>query len=164
MDVRLGWRNGYAAIDGADPETAVSELITNMDGRSTSPEFSWTDSLRKVSAAYYREACESMKDDSRALGFMADWATDAALYDGYVKTTRMDMTSGQQKLLRHIRQLAANIRKEHIAIALLGGPYERQSFFGLDPATVQSHAHEYRAPTKFKQFDFQKSIWYFSFF
>lgn len=92
-----------------------------------------------------------MQGDRRALGFMAGWATDAALYKGNVRTTRMAMTSGNQKLLRDLCRLAANISKEHIVVALLGGPYEGQSSFCLDPAAVRSHAHEYQAPTKFKK-------------
>ena len=149
-DVRLGWRNGFAVLDGIDPETAISELMANMENRAAAPEFNWSDTTRKVSADQYRMACNDMEDDKRALDFMAGWATDAVLYEGNVRATRMDMTSGNQKLLQDLRKIAASLTKTHLNTALFGGNYEGQSSFGLDPIAVRSHAHEPRAPTKSK--------------
>jgi hypothetical protein len=89
-----------------------------------------------------------MRGDQRALGFMAGWATDAIVREGSVAVTRLDMTSGQQQLLRDLRGLAQRVTAEHFQNALLGGVYENQSSFGLDPVAVRSHAHEPNAPTK----------------
>jgi hypothetical protein len=149
-EIRLGWRNGHAVIDGIDPKSAISELTTNMDNRAKATEFNWADSPRKVTPEKFRLACQEMKGDKRALGFMAGWASDAVLRQGAVAVTRMDMTSGQQKLIRDLRKLAEKITPNHFESALFGGTYEDQPSFGLDPVAVRSHAHEHQAPTKSK--------------
>jgi len=148
LDVRLGWRNGHAVIDGIAPDRAISELAANMKDRNEAPEFNWADTPRKIPPETYRSACEEMAGDERALGFMAGWATDAILRNEFVAVTRMDMTSGQQKLLRDLRGVAQRVGTDHFRRALLGGAYENQSSFGLDPIAVRSHAHEHEAPTK----------------
>lgn len=150
LEARIGWRHGHAVIDGIDPDTAIEQLFANMAGRAQSPEFNWADTPRKVTPESYRSACQRMAGDHRALGFMAGWATDAVLRDGFIAVTRMDMTSGQQKLLKDLRDLASRIKQDHFRSALLGGSYQDQPSFGLDPITVRSHAHEYQAPTKSK--------------
>jgi hypothetical protein len=147
-DISLGWRNGHAAIEGIDPQNAISELFANMDDRAEATEFNWADSPRNVHPEKYRLACQKMAGDERALGFMAGWASDAVIRNGAVAVTRMDMTSGQQRLLRDLRKLAKRIDLNHFESALLGGPYEDQPSFGLDPVAVRSHAHEHQAPTK----------------
>jgi len=150
INVRIGWRQGHAFIEGPDPETIVAEVMANMAGRDAAPEFNWTDSPRRVSADLYRTACLSMEGNERAQGFMAGWATDGVIRNGYIAVTRMDMTAGQQKLLKRLRALAAKITPRHIQHALVGGAYEEQSSFGLDPAAARTHAHENRSPTKSK--------------
>jgi len=150
VEIRLGWRNGHAVIEGIDAQSAVSELFANMEGRAEAPEFNWSDSPRNVRPEEYRLACQSVAGDDRALGFMAGWASDAVIRNNAVSATRLDMTSGQQKLLRDLRSLAKRITLSHLEAALLGGPYEGQSSFGLDPVAVRSHAHENQAPTKSK--------------
>ena len=148
LDVRLGWQNGHAIIDGVDPDKAISELAANMKARNEAPEFNWADTPRKIPPEVYRNACDEMAGDTRALGFMAGWASDTILRNGAVVVTRMDMTSGQQKLLRDLRGLSQRIVIDHFHHALLGGAYEDQSSFGLDPIAVRTHAHEHKAPTK----------------
>lgn len=150
LDVRIGWRNGHAVINGIDPDTAIEYLFANMADRDRSPEFNWADSLRKVSPEVYRTACLKMAGDHRALGFMAGWATDAVFRDDFIMVTHLDMTSGHKKLLKDLRVLASRVNKIHLRAALLGGGYEDQHSFGLDPIAVRSHAHESQAPTKTK--------------
>ena len=150
LKVRLGWKDGHGVIDGIDPDTAISELVANMEGREKAFEFNWADTARKVGPDEYRRACGVAAGDLRALGFMAGWATDTIVRNGQIAVTRMDMTSGQQKLLRDLRGLAIKLTREHFVSALMGGPYEGQSSFGLDPIAVRSHAHEHQAPTKSK--------------
>jgi len=150
IEVRIGWRNGHAVIDGISPNVAIEELTANMIERANAPEFNWTDTPRKVTPGVYRDACNQMIDDHRALRFMAGWATDAVLRDGFISVTRLDMTSGQQQLLRDLRDLAKRITQKHFHSALLAGDYEDQSSFGLDPIAVRFHAYEYQAPTKSK--------------
>ena len=149
LDVRLGWRDGHAVIDGIEPQLAIDELAANMVERSQSPEFNWADTPKKISADVYRAACDQMKKDCRAIAFMAGWGTDAVLRrDGSISVSRIDMTAGNQKLLRDLRNLAPRITRNHFVTALNGGNYEEQSSFGLDPVAVRTHAHEHEAPTK----------------
>jgi len=148
LEPRLSWCDGHAVLDGIDPNIAVTELAANMIGRDASPEFTWTDSLRNVTPEKYRQGCIDMAKDQRALSFMAGWATDGILRNGGVWVTRLDMTSGRQKLLQDLRGLASRITQVHLSIALLGGTYEEQASFGLDPIAVRYHAHEHKAPTK----------------
>lgn len=148
LEVKLGWRNGHAVIEGLDASEAVKEIMANMVGRGDAPEFNWADSARRVSPEAYCGACEGMADNPRALRFMSGWASDAVVKKNGISVTRMDMTSGQQRLLRDLRQLSANIQEKDVYSALVGGPYGSQPSFGLDPVAVRSHAHERKAPTK----------------
>jgi len=150
FDVQLGWQTGNAVIEGAQRETILDALVKHMEGRGEAKEFNWADSPRKVTPDTYQKACSDMAHDERALGFMAGWGSDAVIRDGFISVTRMDMTSGQQKLIRDLRGLAGKITRDHFESALMGGPYEGQSSFGLDPVAVRSHAHENKAPTKTK--------------
>lgn len=148
FDVQLGWKAGNAVMEGSNLETVLDALVEHMEGRGEAKEFNWADSSRKVTPDTYQEVCSDMVDDERALGFMAGWGSDAVLRDGFISVTRMDMTSGRQKLIRDLRGLAGKITREHFELALMGGPYGRQNSFGLDPVAVRSHAHESKAPTK----------------
>lgn len=150
IEVRLGWQNGCAVIEGIDPEKALDELSANMIGRTKSAEFNWADSPRKMPADTYRNACLQMANDPRALSFMAGWATDSVLREGFIAVSRLDMTSGQQKLIKDLRGLAARVSRDHFRSALEGGKYDDQSSFGLDPVALRTHAHEFQAPTKSK--------------
>lgn len=148
LEVRLGWHGSHAVMEGVPAKYLIPLLETHMAGRSAAPEFTWTDSPRKATPAEYREACKSMVGDDRALGFMAGWASDAVIRNGFVSGTRMDMTSGQQKLLKNLRDLAGCMTGQHFERGIFGGAYENQSSFGLDPIAVRAHAYENQAPSK----------------
>ncbi len=146
--VRLAWRNGRAVLGGLEPMDAIEELAANMMGRADALEFTWTDSTRGVSPEQYRDAVARAGDDQRALGFLAGWGTDTVIREGSIAGTHFDMTSGQQKLLRDLRRLAPRVNCNTLKVALLGGSYERQSPWGLDPASLRSRATEAESPTK----------------
>lgn len=147
-DARLAWRHGRAVLEGLELADAIDELAANMAGRGDALEFAWADTTRGVTPEQYRNAVAQAGGDRRALAFLAGWGTDAVIREGSsIAATRFDMTSGQQKLLRNLRELASRIDRRSLEVALLGGPYEGQSSFGLDPAAVRFHAHEPQAPT-----------------
>ncbi|MFO1423664.1 MAG: hypothetical protein U1F70_08440 [Candidatus Competibacteraceae bacterium] len=146
-DARLAWRNGRAVLEGLELTDAIDELAKNMVGRGDAFEFTWADTVRDVTPEQYRNAVARAGSNRRALAFLAGWGTDTVVRKGSLFATRFDMTSGQQKLLRNLRELASKINRRSLEIALLGGPYEGQSSFGLDPAAVRFHAHEPQAPT-----------------
>ena len=78
--------------------------MQNMAGRGNAPEFNWADTPRKNTSEAFRDACVKMAGDQRALAFMAAWATDSVLYNGAIASTRLDMTSGQQKLIKNSKR------------------------------------------------------------
>lgn len=146
-DARLAWRHGRAVLEGLELTDAIDELAANMAGRGDALEFTWADTTRGVTPEQYRKAVAEAGGNRRALAFLAGWGTDAVVREGSIAATRFDMTSGQQKLLRNLREVALTITRRSLEIALLGGPYEAQSSFGLDPVAVRFHAHEPQAPT-----------------
>jgi len=114
--------------------------------------------LRTIPPADYRAAVAACRGDTRALGFLAGFATDAVINDkGFVSRNKLDFSSGQQKLVEEFRQLSAMLDPSakrarvplavRIERALFGGPYEEQSSLGWDPATLMAHAHQRIAPT-----------------
>jgi hypothetical protein len=147
-DARLAWRQGHAVLEGLGTVDAIDELAANMAGRGDALEFTWADTTRGIAPEQYRNAVAQAGGDRRALAFLAGWGTDAVVREGSMVATRFDMTSGQQKLLRNLRELALRVNRRSLEVALLGGPYEGQSSFGLDPVAVRFHAHEPQAPTR----------------
>ena len=131
LPVQLGWKNGHAVIGGDVPENLPALLAQQMKGRHQHLEFNWAETTRKIPITQYRQACDNaeQKQDRRALAFLAGWGTDAVLdKDGFVRGTRLDLTSGQQKLIRDLRGLALELQDDTLArsaftTALFGGDY-----------------------------------------
>ncbi len=152
LPVRLGWRNGLAALEGVERETLLEMLTQHMGARHEAYEWNWTPSAKRMLASEYAEACRQAAGDRRALAFLAAFATDTALTEeGFIRSSRLDLTSGRQQLIADLKRVAQGLReaddaKYAFTSALFGGPYERQSSFGWDPVGVRSHAHEARAP------------------
>lgn len=169
IPARLSWTPTHARLHGADSEALRDLLAEHMEGRSEGPEFNIesrddkgrrapVDHLRTLRPADFRDAVSALHGDARALGFLAGFGTDAVLTDkGFIGRSRFDFTSGQQTLLGGFRQLAGMLDPkakrprvplpERIERALFGGPYEEQTSFGWDPATMMSHAYQPIAPT-----------------
>lgn len=101
--MRLAWRNGRAVLAGLEPTDAIEELAANMTGRAEAVGPTWANTTRKIAPEQYRDAVARAGDDRRALAFLAGWGTDAVLHEGNIVGTRMDMTSGNQKLPRDLR-------------------------------------------------------------
>ncbi|MFO1421941.1 MAG: hypothetical protein U1F59_13585 [Candidatus Competibacteraceae bacterium] len=151
-DARLAWRHGRAVLDGLELTDAIDELTANMTGRGDALEFTWADTVRDVTPEQYRNAVARASSDRRALAFLAGWGTDTVMSKGFIADTDMDMTpvNKKQMLPRDLRELAPRVNRNALEIALLGGSYERQSPWGLDPASRRSGATEAKAPGKSK--------------
>lgn len=171
LPVSLGWRNGHAVLDGEGDGDLLDHVANAMVDRHAAREFNWSDSTRAVTADQYRAACAAAEaeGDLRCLSFMAALCTDAVLdKDGNVRSTRLDMTSGRQKLLSDMRGLAKQLGKRETArdvfqTALFGGSYDKdQSSYGLDPATQRSHATESQQPAKSSPFGKKGWVWLFA--
>lgn len=168
--VRLSWDRGHAWLHGIGRDELTAVLHDHMKGRSQAPEFNFevTDEkgqrgpvmhVRKISPGDYRAAARAFGDDARACAFLAGFGTDAVVSDkGFVARTRLDFTSGQQKLVEEMRGLAKRLDPTEkrptvpwsvrVERALFGGPYEQQHTLGWDPASLMTHAMQAAAPTK----------------
>ena len=163
LDVNLRWQDGRAVLGGIDTHALLALLAAHMRGRQQAPEFNFevgTGSgkpvpvvhLREIRPEDYRRAAATLADNSRALGFLAGFATDAVVTDkGFIARTAFDFSSARQELGKEFRNLAARLdpdrkrgRKEAPVEALwthglFGGPYAEQHSFGWDPATLMGH-------------------------
>lgn len=170
LDPRLSWEQGRAQLTGIDMDTLKYALLTHMQGRSEAPEFTFkvgdgtkrkpVQHLREIRPEEYRTAVDWMRGDSRALGFLAGFGTDAVVNEkGFIARTAFDFSSANQKLAEEFRRLALRLDPRQktpkgkpgpdamLQAALSGGPYAEQHSFGWDPATLMSHAHQAQAPT-----------------
>lgn len=169
LDVRLSWSPSHARLHGLAAGSLAQLLAEHMRGRSKAPEFNFevidekgkrgpVMHLRSIAPADYRAAVAACRGNDRALGFLVGFATDAVVNDkGFVARSRLDFSSGQQKLVGEFRVLAAALDPAlprpkvplatRIDRALFSGPYEEQHTFGWDPASLMTHAHLPAAPT-----------------
>ncbi|MCE2907900.1 MAG: hypothetical protein O9343_11080 [Burkholderiaceae bacterium] len=168
--VRLSWPGACARLHGIGRGAVVEALLAHMAGRSRAPEFNFpvageggretpVTHLRTLTPADYRAAAAAFAGDTRALAFLAGYGTDAVVDDdGCIARTRLDFTSGQQKLMHELRALAAVLDPQarrpavplvtRVERALFGGPYEQQSSFGWDASALRVHAHEPEPPAE----------------
>jgi hypothetical protein len=159
LEVTLAWQDGHAMLGGIDEDGLLTLLNQHMRGRSRAPEFNFAVNtgsdravpvmhLREIRPEDYQAAAAQMVEDSRALGFLAGFATDTVVNEnGFVARTSFDFSSANQKLAEEFRRLALRLdpdarrgRKETPSQTLLqqglfGGPYVEQHSFGWDPAT-----------------------------
>ncbi len=177
LPVRLGWHQGYAVLTGIEPDALLQALVEHIQGRHLALEFNWSATTRKVSPERFRQTCTQAAEagDERALGFMAGWGCDAVLRPDaadpsqlYITPTALDLTSGQQALIKNLQDLAKRLQapavaKEAFTIACFGGDYANdQSAFGLDPATQRRRATGYESPTGKKPSAKPGWVWLFA--
>jgi hypothetical protein len=170
LDVRLSWVASHARLHGIDRPTLLDGISTHMRGRSMAPEFNFlvfqdddslaapVSKLNCIRPEDYRTAANNMRDNPRALAFLAAFATDAIdskSKPGFVTPNKLDFSAGQQKFVDKIRNLADELDpartdfEARLRNALFGGPYEqiKKLSFGWDPVAVRRHACEAAAPT-----------------
>jgi len=169
-EVRLSWDHATPRLHGmAGREELLNALTSQIEGRHRDFEWNWADTAKGMTPDTYAQACRNAEQQAtrpaRALAFLAAWGTEASLNDkGLIRYTWLDMTSGRQRLIANLRSVAAFLEASRRArgafeSALFGGPYENQSSFGWDPATIRQHAHEARAPTDQKPAGKSGWIW-----
>lgn len=183
LDVNLRWQNGHALLGGIDTSALLALLADHMRGRHQAPEFNFKVGagggtpapvvhLREIRPEDYHRAAATLVDNPRALGFLAGFATDAAVTDkGFIARTAFDFSSARQELGKEFRNLAARLdtdrkrgRKEAPletlwTNSLFGGPYAEQHSFGWDPATLTAHGQAAIAPTYTKPLAQPGLVW-----
>lgn len=169
LDIRLSWPAGYARLHGIDWPALLDGMTTHMRGRSEATEFNFkvtqddgsqadVSKLNRIRPADYRAAANSMRDNPRALAFLAAFATDAVVSkSGFVTPNSLDFSAGRQEFVDNIRYLAKTLApprdkktiETRLHKVLFGEPYEKikKLRFGWDPVAVRRHACEAAAPT-----------------
>lgn len=180
LDVHLSWVASHARLHGIDGATLLDGMTTHMSGRSEAREFNFpvhkddgsqvpVSKLNCIRPEDYRAAASSMRDNSRALTFLAAFATDAVIPNsGFVTPNRLDLSNGRQQFVDKIRNLADELDSARTDFevrlhnALFGGPYEqiKKLSFGWDPVAVRRHAYEATAPTDSNPPSQPFSVWF----
>jgi hypothetical protein len=180
LDVHLSWVASHARLHGIDKTKLLEGITTHMHGRSKAPEFNFpvlrdngsqapVSKLNCIRPEDYRAAASSMRDNSRAIAFLAAFATDAVIpKSGFVAPNRLDFSAGQQQFVNNIRNLADELDpartdfEVRLHNALFGGPYEQMKklSFGWDPVAVRRHAYEAAAPTDSDPPSQPFSVWF----
>ena len=179
LDVRLSWVASHARLHGIDRPTLLDGITMHMRGRSEAPEFNFLQNdgsqappvskLNGIRPEDYRAAANSMRENSRALAFLAAFATDAVIpKSGFVTPNRLDLSNGRQQFVDKIRNLADELDsartdfEARLHKALFGGPYEQiqKLSFGWDPVAVRRHAYEATAPTDSDPPSQPFSVWF----
>lgn len=147
-------------------EDVIGALVRRQAEREHAPELMWSDDI-KVSPSEFAEACGELRSET-ALDFMAAFGSDAVRSGERIATTPFYMVSGQQRLLRMARELAASLRDERRNKAAdafgeaLFGPWryeDRFHSFGWDPAAERLHALRAQSPTSEDPRGVRAAIW-----
>lgn len=170
LPVQLSWTDMHARLHGIARGDLTALLRLHMRDRALAPEFNFkvtgakgsqgpVQHLREIRPQDFRDAAVEFRGSQRALDFLAGFATDAVVNDkGFVARTRLDFTSGQQRIAEEFRRIALQLSAQsskanqarlerRIDSALFGGPYETQTTLGWDPSALMTHAHQPKAPT-----------------
>lgn len=170
---RLAWRNisQWTAVlyvpSEVDSQHILDLLANYANTRSSALEFGFADQLRGLTVEQYRQFAEQALDCARqghrtTVDFAAALAAESPKDPNKVNATAFDMTGGQQRFLRLIRELATALgqgqrrrpSQEEMRRALheaLFGPWryaDRLSSFGWDPAAERLHALQAKSPTR----------------
>lgn len=175
---RLAWRRmpRWTAVLYVPDDVGVDHLLDLVVQyactRAGAPEFAFADHVRGLGADRYREFAQQALADARtgrrtAADFAAALAAEDPADPQDVVPTAFDMTAGQQRFLRMVRELVAALGRPNQRVKTRGSPapadearralhealfgpwrYEdRLHSFGWDPATERLHALQAVSPS-----------------
>lgn len=144
----LHWQGGHATVRA--PGNLLEELARYAPERGSMSEYTAVGSTRGIEPAQYVALSQRMPN------WMAGLATITVLTrDGHASSTRWDMTSGQQQLLKDVATLLTQRLPRRLSwvdrlrSALIDGSNpEAGSALGLDPEGFRSHALSAFAPSQ----------------
>ena len=177
LDVRLSW-DGVAVLHGIGREELLDALAEHMRERYEAPEWNWSPVTRKITPEAHAKALDEHGHDARFVRFLAGMVTPTVhTKEGTLANTRLDMTSGSQKLLLNLQSLAREmssagkktkkakrstepLARSYFTEGLFENRYRRgEPSFGWDPNTVQDHAYSPRAPSQMKPTSRPGVVW-----
>lgn len=164
------WTAVLSARSNLDEETIVEQLATRQQARNLDV-FSWSDDIR-VQPENYRlhliqhgqaaTSCDRLSADYY-VAFGSETVTDGS--KRLVKPTAFHMTSGQQKFLKNVRELATSFSDDCAGPLkeALFGPWKYEDEYhslGWDPMTERLHALRHRAPTNETPRSVRAAVWF----
>jgi hypothetical protein len=179
-DARLRWReDDLVAVLSATPpltdDELINKLVETQAGRAAAPEFNWADDIR-TEPDLFKKASKATQD-RRVQGFLSSFACDLAL-DGKknLKPSAFHMTSGQQRFLEKVRELAASLEPKDVVSKKRGkakapaeamrealfGPWQYEDefhAFGWDPNAERLHALQSKSPTSESPRSVRGAVW-----
>ncbi|MEW6247042.1 MAG: hypothetical protein AB1555_10065 [Nitrospirota bacterium] len=155
---------------GQGETSLVSQLAEYLRARRLEV-FTWSDDIRERPESYKRRLreqaqkaryCERLEADYYA-AYGSEMKADGS--KGLVKPTAFHMTSGQQKFLKSVREVAESLRNgsEDAIREALFGPWHYQDQYhslGWDPITERMYALRYRAPTSEQPVCVRAAVWF----
>jgi hypothetical protein len=151
----------------AGPDELVTALVARQRGRRERPEWQWADTLQVGRDEFLRAARVAEAELAAGRRSFADFLSACGCElstDGRrrLEPTAFYMTSGQQRFLKEVRELAGQLAEggkvgrrpkppEEMFREALFGPWryeDPQHSLGLDPATERLHALRAVSPTK----------------
>jgi hypothetical protein len=175
--VRLSWvvQPDWVArlhIPGAVSQDAVVQaFVADVAERATAPELMWRQDLKATPDAYHQCAAEQMAratpQHRSMVDFLAAYGSELVSQQAVIRSTALDMTSGQQKFLALVAALVRDVGQSatYAAAAVqeaLWGPWRyRDSVhaLGCDPQGERLHAYEARSPTKTQAHSVRAEVW-----
>jgi len=164
----------WIAILNVPPNINENTLIDHLVSRQRALKlrvFNWSDDIRVEPEEYrlhlIQHAETATSRDRLSVDYYAAFGSET-ITDGsksLVKPTAFHMTSGQQKFLKNIRELAeslSNKSAESLREALFGPwKYEDQYHsLGWDPMTERLHALRHRSPTSEAPRSVRAAVWF----
>jgi hypothetical protein len=172
---RLGWRMGddWLAVlmvsEGIEAHQLI-ELIVKWQQGWSADVIDWNDDIRSAPSDYRKQLIEYAQRASQLDRRLADFfsafgsetVTDGS--QGLVKPTMFHMTSGQQKFLKNVRDIADSLQKgpDSALREALFGPWryvDKYHSLGWDPAAERLYALRHRAPTSEPARCVRAAIW-----
>lgn len=155
---------------GQSETSLVAHLVEHLRARSLEV-FNWNDDVREQPESYKRRLreqaqkaryCERLDADYYA-AYGSEMKADGS--KGLVKPTAFYMTSGQQKFLKSVREVAESLQSgsEDAIHEALFGPWRYQDEYhslGWDPMTERMYALRHRAPTSEQPVCVRAAVWF----
>jgi hypothetical protein len=170
----LHWRmeDDWMAVLTVASSIDESALLNHLGVRQRALKldiFSWSEDIRvepeKYRVRLIQHGQTATARDRRSADYYAAFGSDTVTdgSQGLVKPTAFHMTSGQQKLLKIVAELAESLLKDPVQTfkEAMFGPWKysgRRHSLGWDPVTERLYAYRHKDPSKKTTDDFPNSV------
>lgn len=181
---KLGWASSggsdYAVLytpGEGSREALIGALVDDVGKAGDRKELTWSEQIKTVSAAEYRQYAEGVlkeatADDRETADWFAAFGSELQVgRDEKLDSTPFDMSVARQKFLADARRLAVGLsegagkkgrRAPGAYEEALFGPWlyaDDQHSLGWDPSTMKLGAFTYKAPTTMANAGVRAAVW-----